>query len=338
MKNLSAWPLAAIVLLVGVLAGCDSAGEDAGDNARLSVVLTDAPFPFDLVERAEVTISGVEVESDAEGRVELSDDVVTLNLLDLAGGVTALLADDIVIPPGVYNKILLNVTNASVELTDGQTFDVTVPSGRIQVLVGAHELDAGESATAVLDFDVSQSFVVQGNPDTPAGIKGFNFKPVVRSLGFLKRDDDDRRAELQGAIDVLGADFIEIGGNRFFIDANTEIDGGFGALTEGMVVEVEFFERADGTLIATEIEIEGNGDDDVHETSGVVSGIDTIDGAVHVTVGELTFRVVPGVTEFDGIAGVEGLIIGETEVEIDYYVDAETGDLIAAEIEKEEND
>ena len=338
MKNLSAWPLAAIVLLAGVLAGCDSAGEDAGDNARLSVIMTDAPFPFDLVERAEVTISGVEVQSDAEGSVELSDDDVTLNLLDLAGGVTAILADDIQIPPGVYNKILLNVTNASVELTDGQTFDVTVPSGRIQVLLGAQELDAGESATAVLDFDVSQSFVALGNPNTPAGINGFNFKPVVRSVGFLKRDDDEQRAKLQGAIDVVGADFIEVGGKRFFVNTNTEIDGGFGALTEGTIVEVEFFERADGTLVATEIEIEGDGDDDVHETSGVVSGIETIDGAVHVTVGELTFRIVPGVTEFDGIAGVEGLIVDETEVEIDYFVDAETGDLIAAEIEIEEND
>ena len=34
----------------------------------------------------------------------------------------------------------------------------------------------------MLDFDVSRSFVVQGNPSTPAGIKGFIFKPVIRAV------------------------------------------------------------------------------------------------------------------------------------------------------------
>lgn len=337
MKTLTAWPLAALVLLLSVLAGCDTVEDDA-DNARLTVVLTDAPFPLDLVERAEVTISGVSAQSETDGRVELSNNTVTLNLLDLAGGVTAILANGVQIPPGVYNKILLDVTDASVELTDGQTFDVKVPSGRIQVLVGDNELNAGESATAVLDFDVSQSFVVQGNPATPAGIKGFNFTPVVRSLGFLKRDDDTERAEMQGTIEVLGGDFIQVGGNSYVIDQKTEIEGGFGALVEGMTVEVEFYERGDGALVATEIEIENDGDDNVHETSGIVNGIETIAGATFVTVGTLTFRVVPDQTEFKGVSGVESLVIGETEVEVDYYADAATGDLIAVEIEVEEDD
>lgn len=335
MKTLTAWPLAALVLLLGVLAGCDTVDDDA-ENARLSVVLTDAPL--DLIERAEVTISGVSTQSDTEGRIELSNDPVTINLLDLAGGVTAILANGVQIPPGVYNKILLDVTDASVELTDGRTFDVKVPSGRIQVLVGNRELDPGESATAVLDFDVSQSFVVQGNPDTPAGVKGFIFTPVVRSLGFLKRDDDSETAEIQGTIEVMGADFIQVGGNQYFIDQNTEIEGGFGALTDGMTVEIEFYERADGALVATEIEIENDGDDDVHETSGIVSAIETEGGATFVTVGALTFRIVPGQTEFEGVSGVEGLVIGETEVEVDYYADASTGDLVALKIEAEDDD
>jgi hypothetical protein len=33
----------------------------------------------------------------------------------------------------------------------------------------------------LLDFDLSNSFVVQGNMHSPAGIKGFIFKPVIRA-------------------------------------------------------------------------------------------------------------------------------------------------------------
>jgi (2Fe-2S) ferredoxin len=32
----------------------------------------------------------------------------------------------------------------------------------------------------VVDFDVSESFVIQGNPQTPAGIHGMLFKPTLR--------------------------------------------------------------------------------------------------------------------------------------------------------------
>src|SRR5690606_121531 len=32
----------------------------------------------------------------------------------------------------------------------------------------------------VLDFDVSKSFVIQGNPETPAGINGMILKPTLR--------------------------------------------------------------------------------------------------------------------------------------------------------------
>jgi hypothetical protein len=43
----------------------------------------------------------------------------------------------------------------------------------------------GELVEIVVDFDVAESFVVQGNPDTPAGINGFTFKPVLK-LDYLE--------------------------------------------------------------------------------------------------------------------------------------------------------
>jgi hypothetical protein len=32
----------------------------------------------------------------------------------------------------------------------------------------------------VVDFDVSRSFVLQGNPETPAGVRGVIFTPTIR--------------------------------------------------------------------------------------------------------------------------------------------------------------
>lgn len=335
MNSLRTWSVATLMMILVTVAGCDTVDDDPPENARMSVVLTDAPFPFDLVESADVTISEVSVQSQGSGEVELSNTDVTLNLLDLAGGVTALIAQNVDLPPGTYDRILLDVADASVELTDGRVFELNVPSGRIQVLLGAHELVAGEFATVILDFDVSQSFVVQGNPDTPAGINGFNFKPVVRSVGFLRVDDVDTRAELQGIIDLIGPQFVDVGGNRFVVVQATEVEGGFGSLDEGMVVEVEFFQRSDGLLIATAIDVVSDGEEDIYETAGTVDGIDVIGAATFVTVGELAVRVDPGETEFSGISGIEGLVIGQTRIEIDYYVDASSGDLVALAIELE---
>ena len=39
---------------------------------------------------------------------------------------------------------------------------------------------SGGETVLVVDFDVNQSFVIQGNPNTPAGINGVLFKPTLR--------------------------------------------------------------------------------------------------------------------------------------------------------------
>ena len=39
---------------------------------------------------------------------------------------------------------------------------------------------AGGETVLVVDFDVNQSFVLQGNPNTPAGIKSVSFRPTLR--------------------------------------------------------------------------------------------------------------------------------------------------------------
>ena len=92
------------------------------------------------------------------------------------------------------------VTAATVTLADGLTFNdgtnsqtLTVPSGaqtgikiKLQGADGADNsggIDIVEGETIlVVDFDVAQNFVVQGNANTPAGINGILFTPSLRAI------------------------------------------------------------------------------------------------------------------------------------------------------------
>ena len=160
------------------------------------MLLTDAPFPFDLVSEANVTISRVDIVSE-EGVETILEEERTFNLLELQNGVTAVLAEA-TLNAGPYEQLRLIVSSASIVLTDEREFDLFVPSGAqtgIKVLLHGLELAAGSESELTLDFDVSESFIVQGNPDTPAGIQGFLFKPVVRPLGLGPDDEGEETGE-----------------------------------------------------------------------------------------------------------------------------------------------
>jgi hypothetical protein len=53
-------------------------------------------------------------------------------------------------------------------------------SGIIVDLSGAIEVEVGVLTVLVVDFDVDESFVIQGNPETPAGIMGILLTPALR--------------------------------------------------------------------------------------------------------------------------------------------------------------
>ena len=193
------------LLLFAVTAGCDSAGSSEFEGeGSLELLLTDAPFPYEHVDEANVTISRVEIvrgaveDTTASGAPEDESAVVTLvdstqqyNLLELQDGVTALLAEA-ELEAGTYEQLRLIVDDASVLLNDGRTFDLKVPSGAqtgIKVLLPGFDVQAGENEELTLDFKLEDSFIVQGNPNTAAGINGFIFKPVIKPLGFSGEEE-----------------------------------------------------------------------------------------------------------------------------------------------------
>lgn len=188
-------PLLAI-LLVGTagltLAACDAAQSSRG-QAHLTLRLTDAPFPFDLADSANVTIVRVEMTgTDSTGddrRVVLYDGApFRVNLLDLRDGVDTTLAGLMIPLTGESRQLrFILADDARVVFHDGRTFDLRVPSGQqsgIKVTLPEMDLaDAGDSLDVLIDFDVERSFVVRGNPSS-ANFQGFTFKPNLKVRSF----------------------------------------------------------------------------------------------------------------------------------------------------------
>ncbi|AEM72406.1 putative lipoprotein [Allomuricauda ruestringensis DSM 13258] len=242
-----------LTTLALIIMGCsDGEGEGSGnaeDTGTLSVQLTDAPFPYELMAEANVTVFKVEArlvdddeddsgddsdDSSDEGSpfITLMEEEIEVNLLELTNGLTQQLAE-IDVPAGSYDLIRVYVKGVNVVLTDGTVFDLQVPSGGasgIKVFVDpAITVAGGLSSDLLLDFDVSQSFVAKGDISTPAGINGFNFTPVIKASnlstsgtlsGNVSTVEEEASVALEGAqISVIAADtlnttsFSDVDGN-----------------------------------------------------------------------------------------------------------------------------
>lgn len=177
-----------------------SGGKGTG---TLNLKLTDAPFPVSVVDKVIVTIDKIEIrstetlsstttsstttDSDKDSNFILlyQGEGKSYNLIDLQNGLTTdLLSMDI--PEGTYDFLRLHIAASKVYLKDGTSFDMKVPSGSssgLKIKISpALVIENGVASEVVLDFDVSKSFVCQGNSKSPKGIKGFLFKPVLRAV------------------------------------------------------------------------------------------------------------------------------------------------------------
>lgn len=192
-----------VIAIAFAMVSCNTTDNETKGTGTLTIKLTDAPFPVDLVEEANVTISKIDARQlieatdttdESSSFVVLSEDEYSFNLLDLTNGVTADIANAEV-PSGTYDLIRLKISSASIVLKDGRTFDLKIPSGSssgLKIFVKPAVVVAGGlSADLLLDFDVSRSFIAQGSLMKPETIHGFIFKPVIKatnntSTGSLK--------------------------------------------------------------------------------------------------------------------------------------------------------
>jgi len=166
---------------------CNKDNDNNGGNLIIKII--DDPFPANLVEEANVTISKIEIrektQDEGDPYIILLETPVSYNLLELRNGFTADLPD-FDVPVGEYDLIRLYISEASAKLKDGTTYNLTVPSGAqtgIKVFIKPSiQVQGGLTSELILDFDVNKSFVALGNFNSSGGIEGFHFKPVVRAV------------------------------------------------------------------------------------------------------------------------------------------------------------
>jgi len=226
--------IALIIIVATSLFACNNDDNTNGTKGKLSIQLTDAPFPTDIVEKANVTINKIEIRKSGETEGDkftiLSEEEKTFNLLDLTNGITASLVD-LEIETGSYDLIRLYVTTASIKIKNiEQEFELKIPSGSqtgIKIFIDPSlEVKGGLTSELLLDFVVSKSFILQGNTNSPAGIKGFSFKPVIKASNLSTTGRltgnvyDAEDAAIEGAqVSIIAADTVY---TTSFTDENGE--------------------------------------------------------------------------------------------------------------------
>lgn len=185
--------LPALALALGA---CDDSLIGSDGPAHLKVQLTDAPS--DYIAAAVVDIGAIQVLSTDGPPLTVVEDAGTYDLLQLQNGLTTDLGS-IALDPGVYRELRMIVQSAEVTLKEGYQFatgettrSIKVPSGassgiKISLSTAGDEGGVGVEVrpgetVLVVDFDVSQNFVMQGDAESPAGIQGFNFTPRLRAV------------------------------------------------------------------------------------------------------------------------------------------------------------
>lgn len=178
------------------VAGCSDnpAGpEFPAPDGMTRIYLTDAPFPYDQVDRVDVFIVSIAatVEPDTGAGVDERDWVTiatpgrSYNLLDLRNGTVELIGEA-ELSAGAYRavRVVIDASNSSMTGTDGGVIPITWndPQGDGTGLVTVFALVEGaldvptEGANIVLDFDVGRSFITHGQGPT------YLFVPWIRAV------------------------------------------------------------------------------------------------------------------------------------------------------------
>lgn len=195
----------ALVLLIVATATCAGPDPLSRDpeaplpSTATSILITDTPFPYDLVARADLFIVRVAVGTDSgstgsscSGAVEVAAPNRTIDLLALQHGTTALL-DTITLPAGDYRAVCVTVNTdlSSLTLRDGRILTGTSSpgidwSGSGERIIKADVPDpiavADSGGNILIHFDVGRSFIPLQDVEPPRSDSGFAFIATVEAF------------------------------------------------------------------------------------------------------------------------------------------------------------
>ena len=247
-----------ITLVLGAIAAlsaCDT-GTDAGPG-KLTVQLTDKPFPFAEVEAVDVHVVRVDARTenvdadDAEdaddmgGWITLASPNATIDLIQLNGGRVSTLGTA-TLPSGTYRgfRLVIDPSLSSITLKDASSPDIIWPSAArtgIKVNLATPVVVDNDSSVFIIDFDIGRSFVMRGNDISQNGLL---FKPVVQAVvteitgsvtGTVRGDSETGPVVAGATVELLKAGTALDDANDENIVASTFTDQA-GVFTFGFVI------------------------------------------------------------------------------------------------------
>jgi uncharacterized protein DUF4382 len=184
---------ASIVFLLSTLL-CGSCGGGGGGGGggtgTLQLDATDAPFAHDIVTQARISVTKILIHDDANadsGFLTLYDGPPQeLDLLNLQDGVKQTLVNA-TLPVGSYRQLRLIVSDASLELTNGNVYstangnlDLTSQgtSGFKVFIEPPVQVSSQVGRTLLLDFDLTKTFHPIPSND-PLNATSYKLQPVI---------------------------------------------------------------------------------------------------------------------------------------------------------------
>ena len=265
----------------------------------------------------------------------------------------------------------LVVAGNVVEVSGFSSGDGTVYATRIEVKLAAHSgeeievkgiitnltdttFDLGELtvnfSTAMFDDDIPDSTLSEGLYIEVKSIAGFVNGDLIASEiemegnGDMDLDGDEGdEIELNGIVTAVNSDTaFEIGGHTVIITKSTEFEhGNAGDINIGVSLEVEGGLNAGGELVADEIELsihddiemEGN----LEEVNNPPGTVTLLGKTIHITASTLLLdeQDEAGLVPVH-FFGLDDLNSGDY-VEIDAYLEADSGKLIAIKLERDDD-
>jgi len=185
-----------LVVAAAAAASCSSPPTRGEFGQNVGVLITDSPFPFDQMARADIYIVSVTAGADSgAGGAQCTNAIViatpgrTIDLLALQGGI----AEQIGVaklPPGQYGAVCITIDTDRSSLTrrDGTVLTSTSSPGinwsatgqRIIKTDVYQPIGVGASYTSILiHFDVGRSFIPAADVTPPGAAGWYYYVPAI---------------------------------------------------------------------------------------------------------------------------------------------------------------
>ena len=180
MKRSTAFPIMLALMLFMGIAGCSEDNSTTTDPAaagagHIKLNLIDSVGPYDEVNIEVIEVSVHRADEDStSGWIVVSEDTLSVNLLEYTNGNVAILADS-TLASGLYTQVRLLLTENNTVVVEGETHDLEIPSGSTTGLKLNHgfTIEEGLTYSATLDFDAERSINQLGNGR-------YKMSPVIR--------------------------------------------------------------------------------------------------------------------------------------------------------------